>query len=322
MHLIWEGVLGFFALLMIVIVLVVMGGVHLGTTVLSQASVTGLIACSLALSLRTGTPNLAVGSIAVFSGGIMGLMVTDGGWALPIALIVTLIAATVLGVLISLAVVALSMPSWAVSLACAALVEMVLVGISEGRTPPVLNLGTYPTGLWFALFLIVSIGGGLLWQVRGMREPLSASRTPGEPGKWIGKEAAIGTIAGITGSSLLAGIGGIALIMRLTSTPGVSGQMFTIAAFAAALLGGVSLYGRRAGVAGTALAVLIITAVISLMAYNGSPIWLTNVVVAVFALLGLAVTRVLEAAAKSMEEGAAKTGSSALTSGGGPSLRR
>jgi ribose/xylose/arabinose/galactoside ABC-type transport system permease subunit len=92
---------------------------------------------------------------------------------------------------------------------------------------------------------------------------------------------------------LLAALAGVALLMRLHAALPTA-QSTSLMALAAVLLGGTSVFGRRAGVAGTALAVMIIEAVVSLFAFHGLSSWVTSLFVGVMIVLGLAVSRGIE----------------------------
>lgn len=291
-HLAWEVVLAFLLVVLVVIFLISNGGTQIGI-VISQAGVFGLIATGMAFSLRTGAPNLAVGAIAVFTGGLGGYMIAQGGWSRLIALTVAVVLATLLGVVMGAIAAVLSVPTWAVTLAGAVAIEMLVQLITDGRVMPVQFLDNYPT-LWFLLFLLLSVGGGILWQRDEVRSRLGAARDATDPGKRAGGKAALGVLAGITGSSFLASLGGIALLMRLSGSPGPSGLHLTMIALAAALFGGVSMYGRRAGIAGTTLALLFVTGITTLVAFGGAEQQVTHLIVAVFVILGAGVTRVLE----------------------------
>jgi hypothetical protein len=94
------------------------------------------------------------------------------------------------------------------------------------------------------------------WLVPGVRTTLSATRNAREPGRWAGLPAGLGALAGLTGSSLLAGAGGVSMAIYLgAGDPSSGGINLTLTSLAAVLVGGVSVFGRRAGVLGTVLGV-------------------------------------------------------------------
>jgi ribose/xylose/arabinose/galactoside ABC-type transport system permease subunit len=132
------------------------------------------------------------------------------------------------------------------------------------------------------------------WRPTIRRSP-ARSRRAGVPGRWAGLQAGLGAIAGLTGSSLLAGLGGVALATHLqVGDPASGGMNLTIMALAAVLVGGGSVFGRRAGLLGTVLGVVIVQTVLFVLnVHAASPYWL-DVPIGGLALLGLGVSRALE----------------------------
>jgi ribose/xylose/arabinose/galactoside ABC-type transport system permease subunit len=292
-HLIWEAFLGLVAIVLVGVLLATEPGQAM-TNVLRQAGAVGLMAAGLSLSLRTGTPNLAVGALAAFSGGLGAHLAAESGWSVAVAMTAGVAATVGIGVLLGVLTGALSVPGWAVTLGAATILEAGLIGLSDGRATFARISGEYPTGTWFGLFLFVSIGGGVLWLIPGLRRRLGAVRRPGEPGRWAGIWPGIGALVGLTGSSLLAGLGGVAQLSLVRIADPAAGQFFLFLALAAVLLGGTSVFGRRAGVTGTVSAVLIILIVRMMFLIHAVPGWETNLFVGLMVVLGLCVSRGLE----------------------------
>src|SRR6185437_15020729 len=184
-NLIWEGVLFVIAAVLAVGAIGSVRGASF-TVVFGPAGYIGLIASGLALSLRTGAPNLAVGSIATAT-GVFGahLAITDG-WSMWSAMTLAVAVATVIGLVTGIVVAALSVPAWAATLAVAFLVDAAAGGISGERLIALRNPGSYPAVLWLVIFAVISAGGGALWLIRGVRTTFSATRSAGEPGQWAG----------------------------------------------------------------------------------------------------------------------------------------
>jgi ribose/xylose/arabinose/galactoside ABC-type transport system permease subunit len=293
--LIWDGVL--------LIITVALVGAALATTHQAHlADITrpigylGLIATGFALSLRTGTPNLAVGAIAGTTGVIGAHLATEGSsvWA---AMAEGVAIATGAGLIAGLVVAALSVPAWAATLALAALAESAALGISNvnGELIPLHVSGTYPAGQWIAAFVAVSVAGGLLWLVPGVRSALSKTRSAGEPGRWAGLGPGLGAVIGLAGSSLLAGAGGASMALyEQAAQPASNALNLTLIAFAATTVGGVSVYGRRAGVLGTVLGVVIVQTVVFLMTLHAVSVSWFDFAIGGLIAVGLGVNRVLE----------------------------
>ena len=288
----WDGVL--------LIITVALVGAALATThhahladIIRPIGYLGLIATGFALSLRTGTPNLAVGAIAVTTGVIGAHLATEGS-SLLAAMAQAVAIATGAGLIAGLVVAVLSVPAWAATLALAALAESVALGISNGQLIALHVSGTYPAGQWIAAFIAVSVAGGALWLVPGIRGALSKTRSAGEPGRWAGLGPGLGAVIGLTGSSLLAGAGGASMATYILVAQPSDGLSLTLIAFAAAAVGGVSVYGRRAGVLGTVLGVVIVQTVAFLMAVHDFSASWVDFAIGGLIVLGLVVNRVLE----------------------------
>jgi ribose/xylose/arabinose/galactoside ABC-type transport system permease subunit len=292
-HLIWEAFLGLVAVVLVGVLLATEPGRAM-TNVLQQAGAIGLLAVGLSLSARTGTPNLAVGALAAFAGGLGAYLSFNSGWSVPVAMTAGVAAAAGIGVVLGVLIGVLSVPAWAATLGAAVILEAGLVGMTDGRPTFARITSEYPTGTWFGLFLVVSLGGGAVWLLPGLRRRLSATRRPGEPGRWGGLWPGLGALAGLTGSSFLAGLGGVAQVSIVRIADPQAGQFLLFLALAAVLLGGTSVFGRRAGVTGTASAVMIILIVRMLFLLHGAPSWVANLFVGLMILLGLGVSRGLE----------------------------
>jgi ribose/xylose/arabinose/galactoside ABC-type transport system permease subunit len=292
-HLIWEGVLLVVAVALLAVISVTTPGRNL-VNVLGQAGYVGLAATALAFSLRTGTPNLAVGPIAGLTGGITAVLMTED-WPVPAAMAVALAVAVAIGAVLGVLVAALSVPAWAATLGAGTVLTSAFLAFSGTGSVIIARHGVdFPAVVWLGLFLVISIGGGLLWLLPRVRRTLSATRHAGEPGRWAGARAALGAVIGIAGSSLLAALAGIAELLRLQAASPVSGQFLTITALAAVLLGGVSVFGRRAGVAGTALGVMIVVMAQNLLVIHGAASYVTQLFLGAVIIVGLGVTRLLE----------------------------
>jgi ribose/xylose/arabinose/galactoside ABC-type transport system permease subunit len=269
-------------------------GAHFAN-ILHPVAYSGLVVTGLALSLRTATPNLAVGSIAGLAGVLFAHLATSDRWSWWAAGIATVALCAVAGLIMGLVTAALSVPAWAVTIAATVLFESAALGVSHAE-PVALHLtGAYPTALWVTIFAVVSIGGGALWLVPALRRTLSATRNAAEPSRWAGLPAGLGAVVGLTGSSLLAGAGGLSLaIYAGVGDPAAAGIDLTVMAFAAVLIGGVSIFGRRAGVLGTVLGVFLVQTVLFLMNAHAVSLAWVDVPIGGLALLGLGVSRAIE----------------------------
>jgi hypothetical protein len=192
-----------------------------------------------------------------------------------------------------------------VSLFGLALLPAIAIGVTDGRLIQVQH-GTVRSGgpLWTVVFLVVSLGGAALWLVPGVRRALSPQSDPAAasaPAGRPGSARIAGAIAGLGGSSVLAAVGGVLLAATVGVGRPDAGVDITLTALAAALLGGVSVFGRRAGVAGTALAVILLVAVEDLLLIHGLSAWWQYLAIAFAVLVGLVVTWLLDLIGRSLD---------------------
>jgi ribose/xylose/arabinose/galactoside ABC-type transport system permease subunit len=260
-------------------------------SLLVYAAALGLLALGAGLSLRAGVPNLAIGPAAMIAAiffaheGDRGLLPAAG-----MALGVAAVAGLVLGVFIS----GLHVPAWAASLG-AALGGIVWIQQVEGTVKVTGDFDPTDHALYlFAGFAVLAVAGGLLGTVKTVRRAVGRFRPVADPAKPRGGVAAGTVTAALIGSMMLAAAAGVLFAAnagpQITPTPGLD---LTGLGIGAALLGGTSAYGRRGGIFGTVLAVVLISLFVRYDAVRDWDISLFAVAAAVIGG-GLVVTRVVE----------------------------
>jgi ribose/xylose/arabinose/galactoside ABC-type transport system permease subunit len=260
-----------------------------------QVASLGFLATGFALSLRTATPNLAVGAFAVLA-GLVYARLWNQGW---IALVAAIVAVSIVlggGLLLGALVGLLSAPGWAMSLAGLAAGQAAIVALVGDQGFPVTGEppGTSAAVVWLVAFVVVSVTEGLLFLLPAVRRFLGANRTGANSAEWRPARV-VGAVIGLGGSSLLAGLSGIALVEATRfSAPGADGTRLLLAA-GAALLGGVGVYGCRGGALGTAFATGIIAISIAALAVTNSPRWVLVALAGAAIAIGIGYSRVLEA---------------------------
>jgi ribose/xylose/arabinose/galactoside ABC-type transport system permease subunit len=261
--------------------------------VLAALTPIGLLAVAVAVSLRTATVNLAVGALAVLAATV-GVALSNNDMALVPAMALGVVVATLAGLMLGVVAGALSVPSWAVTLGGATIIEAAVIGAGNNRITPLREAVGPLSGLWFVLFVLLTLGGAALWLVPGVRTWLSATRDVTPAGRWGGLRPVVGAVAGLTVSGFVAGIAGVVYALRVHTAPTGSGSSLTMLGLAVALLGGVSVFGRRAGVAGVLLATILLGSVQQILLINGVRSWVVTLVTGIAVLIGLAATRLTE----------------------------
>ncbi len=218
-----------------------------------QVAIVGAVAVASALSLRAAVPNLALGPVAFAAAMFFaensgrGILVTAG---------VTALLAAAAGVAIAIVVTAFHVPSWAASLGAAL---GLIVWIQDHRNPISVVNGAYDPRdhavFIFGGFVALSVLGGLLGLIGAIRRATGRYRPTGDPSLRGGGGAVSAALALIASSVFAAAAGVLLALNNREIAPTENGIGLTALALGAALLGGTSIYGRRGGLFGTALAV-------------------------------------------------------------------
>ncbi len=294
-HMLWETVLLLFSVAVLFLLRDSAPSALRGSALretLVFASVVGLLAVGAGLTLRAAVPNLAIGTIGY---ACATFFATNSHRGLTASAAVTVLVAVVVGIVLSLIVVGFHVPGWAGSLGAALAIMVWLarqheVSVVNGAYEPARH-GMY----WFAAVAAIAVVGGLFGLIRPLRRAVGRFRSVGDPATRRGAGAGAIAVLAIVGSTALAAAAGILLALDSRQVSGgENGLALTGLALGAALLGGTSAFGRRGGVLGTVLAVVLLVA---LMRYGDAREWkFSQLAVGAAAILaGLVVTRLIEA---------------------------
>lgn len=231
-----------------------------------------LAALAIGLSLRLGAVNLAVPAITI----------TVGWLARPVDANLWVYAGFVAGAAVVAALVyvllvaAFRTPPWFAGLVLAAAFvasTQALARLAESRGVDAVSMWNPPNGLYvFGAVAVLAAAGGAIGLAPGVRDGFSAVKTMADGGER--SPGAVFLLLGGTTLSMLLAAGAGFLMFAYTLAPsaeptslgfgpyglGSATIDLQLLAFAAALLGGTSLWGRRGGVLGTVLAVLAVWA--------------------------------------------------------------
>jgi len=239
--------------------------------ILTQASVVGVLAIGMTFVIATAGIDLSVGSIVAAAGVAGGLVVDDGALFFILA---ALGFGLLLGLVNASAIAYGRVTPFVATLAMLAIARGLALQMSD-KSP--ISLLASDGVRWFGtgeiigvpasvvVFGAVTIAGWVLLNrtrygrhvvaVGGNRE---AARIAGVPVRRI-------VFSVYCMSGLLAGLGAILLSGRLASASPVSGQLLELDAIGAVVVGGTSLNGGRATIAGTFLGVMVFAIIFNLL---------------------------------------------------------
>ncbi len=231
-----------------------------------QAAPIGILAIGMTFVLLTAQIDLSIGATMYLTASVLALAFTGLPW--PVALLLVTVLAAVVGAINGLIVTVLGVASFITTLSTLFVLRGVAMWMSETRTLPFPDRITdlnragvlgIPSAILafaaiFALAWVVLHQTAFGRQIYAVGEDAEAARKAGIPAKRI-------TFACFVICALCAGVGGFVTVTQIGAVGPKYGDQVEFAAVAAAVLGGVSLFGGRGSVAGTVFGAILIKTV-------------------------------------------------------------
>lgn len=272
------------------------------SNLLQQSSLTGIIAIGMTLVILTSGIDLSVGSTAALSGMIVAIAL-DGQLPIPIAILLAIGVGVAVGLIMGSIAAWIRLPAFIVTLAGLTSIRGMAYLTTDGRPvgqdlPAAFTiigggyLGVIPlTGIVFIVVALISAAilrfttfGEYIYAVGSNEE---AARLSGVPVKMV--QMAVFGFSGLT-----AAIAGILLTSRLTIAQPTAFQGAELAAIAAVVLGGASLFGGRGGVGGTFIAVLLLSVLSNLFNLLGIGSFFQMVVTGLILIVALVLNKFID----------------------------
>ena len=262
---------------------------------LQRSSVIGLISLGMTFVIIGAGIDLSVGSIVAVSGIVVATLMTNG-FNMVLAILITLLMTTLLGLLVGFITVKFNLPSFIVSLAMMVSARGLALLISGGS--PVFGLsgvfafigggriGILPFSV--VIWLSVTAISAFILKYTAFGRKLYALGGNEEAAFYSGIQTKYYKAITFGISGLLAGSAGIVLASWLTVAQPSAGQGLELDAIAAVVLGGTDLFGGSGGVIGTTIGVLIlaiITNVFNLLGVASYYQYIFQGLIIVFALI-------------------------------------
>jgi ribose transport system permease protein len=269
-----------YALVGVIALLLIAGGILEGSSFLSkdnmfnvlrQGSVVGVLAIGMTFVIATAGIDLSVGSMVAAAGVAGGLLVDSGSLAFMAGAILLGIA---LGAVNGAAVAYGKVVPFIATLAMLLIARGLALWMSD-KTP--ISLFDLESVRWFGTGEILTIPSSLVvFLAVAAIGWVMLNRTPyGRYVVAVGGNTEAARIAGVKVSRILfsvyvlsgicVGIAAILLCGRLASASPVAGSLYELDAIAAVVIGGTSLAGGRATIAGTVLGVITFALVFNLL---------------------------------------------------------
>lgn len=259
------------------------------TQVISQNSISGILAIGMTFVILTAGIDLSVGSMMLCAGVVAAGLIRHHGFDTGQAALACIAVGTAFGLLNGLLVTALRLPPFIATLAT--MVGAVSAGQLYSGGSPIIIGNAMPKG--FPLFDIFLFGpdatqrvdpaafpgipmAGVLFAVVALAAHITLTRT--RYGRYVyalGGNAEAARLSGINTrlveasvyvlSGALAGVAALIYTARLQSGQALYGQNYEMDAIAAAVIGGASLMGGVGSIGGTVVGVLFVGILINVM---------------------------------------------------------
>ena len=303
-----EFALGFVIIALIVVGALLRPGSFLSysnlLTILTAASVVGVIAIGMTFVIGTGGIDLSVGSMvaaAAIAGGIAGRSGVLGEAGGSIAFILAAIGfALLLGLINALAITWGRVVPFIATLAMFTMARGIALRLSNQQPITVVSLDTvryFGTGrvagvpVSVLVFLSVVVIGWFVMNRTAFGRYVVATGGNAEAARIAGIRINRIKFGVYLISALCVGISSILLTGRLASASPVVGNLYELDAIAAVVIGGTALSGGKATIVGTFLGVITFQLIFNLLNLLGLPAELQQIVKGLIILLAVIAQR-------------------------------
>jgi ribose transport system permease protein len=262
-----------------------------------SASVNALIGIGLTFVIITGGIDLSVGSIASFVGIVSAaLMVNNGVPPIP-GLLLGLVLGFVAGGVNGLLITALKLPPFIATLGTMSVFQGLAYVATNGQPvynvpqPFVLLLNSYIGGvpIVVVIVIVVAVLAWLLLRRTVFGQNVIATggseETAWLSGVRVNRVKII--VYGISG--MLAALGGLVVVARISAAQSEAGAPYLLTAIAAAVIGGANLMGGEGRIAGTLVGALILGALTNGLVLLNVPSFYEQIVTGLVVVIAVAI---------------------------------
>jgi ribose transport system permease protein len=267
-------------------------------SLLSDQSITCLVAVGLVVPLAAGVLDLAVGTEVGLGAIVVAWLLADQHLSIPIAIVLTLLAGVAVGVLIWFLVVHARISSFIATLGVSSILLAMIAWVSGSQQ--ILNLGTsfqniatnelfgltYP--VYILLVVAVLVWYGLERTVAGRRVYATGGNI--EAAALAGIRTSRVILVSVVCCGVVSALAGVLLSSQLATGDPTIGPPYLLPAFAAVFLGSTQFREGRFNVWGAVLAAYVLATGVKGLQLAGAPIWIPELFngVALLIAVGLA----------------------------------
>lgn len=254
--------------------------------VLSNQSVTGLIALAMIMPLVAGYFDLSVAAIAGLSSVTTAALMGTHDWPVWAAIVGALLVGAIAGALNGFLVAVIKLNGFIVTLGTYILIGGLLSWYTQGQTiaegiPE--SFGTWGSLTWLGVprpFWLLIVVGAAVWYLM-MHVPfgryLESIGSNERGARLVGIRVDRTIFLSFVSSGLLAGVAGVLLTSRSSSADPTSGSAYLFPALAAVFLGATTIRPGRYNVWGTVIGVFFVAVAVNGFTLLGADSWVTPV---------------------------------------------
>lgn len=224
-----------------------------------QTSISGIIALGMTVIIISAGIDLSLGSIVGLSSMLAALLMVKAGMAISLAVLIAIVAASLIGVLNAVIIFHGRVPAFIATLGTQAIIRGLIMLISNatqvGNLPAAfVNFAQYDVlgfpSLFITWIVIIAITAVVMSKTKFGRNVYAIGSNT-ESARLSGINIRTNTYIIYTFGAFLSAIAGVLLCSRMASGIPTAGEGYEFNAIAAAVIGGASLNGAEGTVLGT-----------------------------------------------------------------------
>ncbi|HTU56411.1 MAG TPA: ABC transporter permease [Acetobacteraceae bacterium] len=239
------------------------------TNILRQVSIDAILAFGSLFPIILAGIDLSVGSVAGLAGVVFSMLIADAGQGLLVAFVATLAMGIAIGVINGWAIDRLGIPPFIVTLAGLQGYRGLALLLSGGETISGMPAGLQAFSLssvahiptLFILMAVIGFGAHFLLAYTRLGRYMYAIGSNAEAARRVGIRVIHVTTIAYGLAALFATISGLLLVARLSMGSPTAATGSELAAIAASVVGGASLFGGRGTILGCFIGALLFTTI-------------------------------------------------------------
>jgi ribose transport system permease protein len=254
------------------------------TTLANEQAVTVTVAIGLTYTLAAGVFDLSIGAVLGCSAAVVAYLTVNEGWNVWLACVAALVFGAFVGCLNALVVVKYRVDSFIATLGVQAILFALLLRVTNGQQiiglpQSFLNIAVYKIAgipLPFYIMLGIAIIAWYVMDLTPLGRYIEATGGNKDAARLAGVRTARLTWLAFVITSVVASIGGIVLLTRISAAGPNTGSDYVLPVFAAVFLGRTQFRPGRFNIWGTVLAVYLLAMITKGLQLSGAQPWVTQ----------------------------------------------